>query len=257
MTQNPYAEAGADVFPEAERTSVMAILSLVCSIICCIPGLGILGALLGVFALVGIGGSRGRVGGKGLAIAGVIVGLLVTVLWVGAFIGMRKAFGAYMGLVGPVMEDVETGDFDAARASFDADLSTVSDEAFVAFRGAYQVELGSFQRVPDSWTELFSMFADPSVGQHMQNYQGRNDLIPAPGVFDQGNALILLEFDPANQSGPQPMFSDVVVIIADGTEIRLTDFQAGVPTPPAQPDADAPDAENPDPGEAPAGDEGP
>ncbi|MFI4897651.1 MAG: DUF4190 domain-containing protein [Phycisphaerales bacterium JB059] len=256
MTQNPYAEAGAaDVFPEAERTSVMAILSLVCSIICCIPGLGILGALLGVFAMIGIGGSRGRVGGKGLAIAGIIIGLLVTVLWVGVFIGGRKAFGAYMSLVGPVMQDIEASDFDAARSSFDADLSTVSDEAIAGFRGAYQAELGSFQRVPDSWMELFSMFADPEVGPNMQKFQGRNDLIPAPGVFDQGNALVLMIFDPTSQTGGPPRFSDVVVITADGTEIRLTDFQAGVA--PAQPDTDLPEPENPDPGQPAPADEGP
>ena len=93
MTQHPYAEstAGADVFPEAERTSVMAILSLVCSLICCIPGLGILGSLLGVFALIGIGGSRGRVGGKGLAISGIIIGILMTVIWIGAFIGFNQS----------------------------------------------------------------------------------------------------------------------------------------------------------------------
>ena len=85
--QNPYANdgmsGGYDEYAGPERTSALAVLSLILSLACCIPGLGLLGAGLGVGALIGISGSRGRVGGKGLAVAGIIVGILVSVAWVG------------------------------------------------------------------------------------------------------------------------------------------------------------------------------
>lgn len=253
MSQNPYADPGADVFPEAERTSVMAILSLVCSIICCIPGLGLLGTVLGVFALIGIGGSRGRVGGKGLAIAGIILGMLVTVIWIGLVIGGSRAFGAYQGLVGPIMTNIEARDYDAARASFDPTLSTVDDAALDAFRAAYQAELGSYQRTPDGWIEYIQLFTNPDVGPNMQKFQGRNDIIPNPMIFDQGPALVIFQIDPANQSGPQPQFNDVGVILSSGTEIRLTDFAGELSPPDASPDASPPAEPAP---EAEGGDEG-
>ena len=245
MSQNPYADPGADVFPEAERTSVMAILSLICSLICCIPGLGLLGVVLGVFSLIGIGGSRGRVGGKGLAISGIVLGLLVSVIWIGLVIGGNGAFKAYQGLVGPIMTNIEARDYDAARGSFDATLSTIDDASLDAFRAAYQAELGSYQRAPKGWIEYFQLFVDPNIGPHMQKYQGRNDIIPNPAVFDQGAALMIFHIDPANQSGNQPVFNDVAVVLSDGTEIILTDYAGDLTPPPADSAPDA--APEPDP----------
>ncbi len=224
MMNDPYAggEANAAVYAEPQRTSVMAILSLVCSLVCCIPGLSVLGALLGVGALIGIGGSGGRVGGKGLAVAGIIIGILVTVLWVGGLMGARQFGGMYVGLVEPVMMDVEAGDNDAVRVSFDP-ASQPTDGQLLAFRAAYQGEYGSFIDMPQGWG-IISAFMDPSIGPLMQSYSGRQDLIPIAGNFDSGVALIIFEFDPnTQQGGGQMSFTDMVIVRPDGSEIRLSE----------------------------------
>jgi len=236
MTQNPYTEAtaGADVFPEAERTSVMAILSLVCSLICCIPGLGLLGTLLGVFAMIGIGGSRGRVGGKGLAITGIIIGLLVTVIWVGAVIGMGMVGGAMDKMASGVFRHVEADEFDEARLLLMPPASDASDAQFVAFRAAYQDSLGAYVGVPTSLTGLFGAYVHPDIGPQMQNHQGQG-VMPVPANFDNGLALLALEFDaqnPGSTPNGGPAFIDLVIVLADGTEIRLSDFGTGA-VPPA------------------------
>jgi hypothetical protein len=57
MSDNPYAQSPGQTsglsasdldLVEPDRTSLMAIFSLVCSLLCCIPGVGLLGALFGV-----------------------------------------------------------------------------------------------------------------------------------------------------------------------------------------------------------------
>ncbi len=61
-----------------ERTSGLAVASFVTSLICCIPGLGLIGALLGAIALMV---RKPGVKGKGFAVAGLILGLIFTVAW--------------------------------------------------------------------------------------------------------------------------------------------------------------------------------
>lgn len=87
MTQNPYEQReeswGADVADEyvgEQRLSLMALFSLIFSLICFVPGAGLVGALLGIGGLVSIGKSRGRLTGKGLAITGLVLGLILSVL---------------------------------------------------------------------------------------------------------------------------------------------------------------------------------
>jgi hypothetical protein len=223
MTQTPYAGSGFDdAISEPPRTSVMAILSLVFSLVgCCLP-IGLLGSLFGIFSLVGISGSQGRVTGKGLAIAGIIIGLITTGIWGGAYFAVEKGMGVYADMTGSVLADIEAGDFASARTALSPNV-TFTDEQFTQFHDAYADNLGSFKGTPDGIIELIQTFADPAVGQGMQVVQGRNDIIPIPGIFDQGPALMLFEFDPTQTSGDKPLYTDIVVILSDGTEIKLSD----------------------------------
>lgn len=59
------------------RTSILAIVSLVCSLVCCVPLLPTLGALLGIGGLVAISRNP-MLRGSGLAITGIVLGLLFT-----------------------------------------------------------------------------------------------------------------------------------------------------------------------------------
>ena len=103
---------------EPERTSILALLSMVSSLICCIPGLSILGTFMGIGALISIGGSGGRVGGRGMAWTGVIVGILVSMLWLGVALGGASMWSSVKGMLQQIGEKfvaIESGDYDTAR----------------------------------------------------------------------------------------------------------------------------------------------
>jgi uncharacterized membrane protein len=70
------------------RTSGLAIAALIASIVgtffCFF--LGIVGTILGIVALNEIGSSQGRLNGRGLAIAGIVIGLLGFAFFLLAFL---------------------------------------------------------------------------------------------------------------------------------------------------------------------------
>ncbi len=257
MTQIPYVSDpyGHDQLSEPPRTSLMAIISMVLSLIgCCLP-IGFLGAILGVFSLVGISSSRGRVTGKGFAVAGIIIGVINTAIQVSLFVAMEKGFKAYVGITEPIYKNLESGDFDSVRLALSGASATTTDEQFIAFRNAYQAELGSFSRMPSGWVELVTNFVGPEIGPNVGVFQGRNDMIPTPAHFDQGVALLIFQFDPAQTSGGPPLFVDLFIVLPDGTEILLSDFASVSAVPPAAPVVPAP-VDPAQPGEPVVDDEG-
>ena len=88
MTQVP-PEAPSSPPPAGPKTSGLAIASLICGIAgICTGGVGgIVGIILGIVALKKIGASGGAMGGRGLAIAAIIVGAVTLVIGV-IFLGM-------------------------------------------------------------------------------------------------------------------------------------------------------------------------
>ncbi len=85
----PVGYASAHLFAGQPRTSGAAITSLILGILGCIPGVGLLAIIFGFF---GIGSTKDpRYGGRGLAIGGIILGLISLAIW-GAI-----AYGGYWG----------------------------------------------------------------------------------------------------------------------------------------------------------------
>ena len=75
----------------APKTSALAIASLVCGILWGCGALSLLGLILGIVALSKISKSEGRLGGKGIALAGVIVSavfLLLSLVFVPIMAGL-------------------------------------------------------------------------------------------------------------------------------------------------------------------------
>ncbi len=75
MTQ--FGSQFGDDDPGELKTSGLAIGSLVCSLICCVPVTTIPGILLGIGAMISIGNNPAR-RGKGLAVAGILLGAIFT-----------------------------------------------------------------------------------------------------------------------------------------------------------------------------------
>ena len=248
MTQNPYAggfDADADVYDAPPRTSALAVTSLVLSLICCIPGMGLLGAAIGAGSMVAIGGSRGRLGGRGVAIAGMVIGVLVTIAWVGIVVAVQRGVGMMStrmyGAMDTFMREVQNGDFDAARGQLAGPVASASDEQLEAFHAGYQSAYGSFVEVPTQfWSEVIPAYME--IAPQMQPYQGRQNFIPVPVTFDSGRVLMLVIVDPNGNAGKTPPnaalmpLKDVWIVLPDGTELRLMN-PAGAPAPGAAPGA--------------------
>lgn len=185
---------------QPQSTSGLAIASLVCSLIICCPLVTVLGPILGI-AAIGKIGSPPRQRGKGLAIAGIIIGILTTV------VSSVSIYYVYRFTVN-IFEFVETapqeamragsaGDLNAFRSHFHGVGATASDEQVQAFLDeveerygdfvSAEVDRGAAQPVPGGFgTTTFPMayllhfsdttvtaeaevvLADPSTGQQMQ-----------------------------------------------------------------------------------------
>lgn len=253
MSQYPTTSFGyeTDAMSEPPRTSAMAVVSLVLSLVgCCLP-IGLLGALIGLFSLVGISRSQGRVSGKGLAIAGILIGVINTAIWIGGAMAITKGYHAYVGMTSTTLTALEAGDYQTVRNHLDPALS-VSDEQFDAFADAYRADLGSFQGMAPNVFEFVADFADPTVGPKMQNYQGRQNMMPIAARFAKGKTVVLFMFDPQAQGGSTagPVFNDIVFVLGNGDELKLSDFTGAAPPPrpPAAP-VDRPGAETVPPGQ--------
>lgn len=212
MSQTQFSAFPGNEVVVEERTSIMAIVSLVLALICFVPGLGVLAAILGIAALFMIGGSRGRVGGKGLAISGLIIGLLVSALWIGFAIGASKFYKMAVETVAKpgaeVVAAAGSGDFEAARKILvPATANALTDEDFKRFRAEYEAELGAFKGLPDGPMQYLQHYG--ALGPLMQRFQGRQDVVPLPGLFDNGPGLLVVELD---QSAAQPKPGSGVLI---------------------------------------------
>jgi 4-amino-4-deoxy-L-arabinose transferase-like glycosyltransferase len=255
MIQNPYAQPPAfDTHaPVAARTSVAAILALVCALVCFVPGLGVLAVILGIAALFMISSSQGRVTGKGLAISGILIGLLVTFAWGIFAVGITSAMGMFgkqfMVPMSNLFQAVEKQDYATARTLMNTPSGTpaATDEQFDAFVTAYQAEVGNFQSMPTGFFEFIGSFQkvqgffQPSPGQPQ---------MPIPTEFSNGTAVVLLEFPQGTNPGSSPNPSalpivNIGVASAAGNRIWLlpkaTTGTPGTPapapsTPPATPD---------------------
>ncbi|MBT4531055.1 MAG: DUF4190 domain-containing protein [Phycisphaerae bacterium] len=135
------------------QRSKLAIASLICSLIFCCPVVTIFGPILGIVALLKIKSSH--LLGKKLAIAGIFLGVITTVLscWGGYYV-YSKAKGI-LGDVTQTASEVITAsyshDFEEVRKNFSSQNSAVSDEEIDEFANLLLSRYGSFDSVVVDW----------------------------------------------------------------------------------------------------------
>lgn len=176
MSDNPYAQpndfAGGTEYLEP-KTSALAVTAFIVSLLgliaCCIPGVGPLGLLLGVLALVLISMSGGRKKGGGLAIAAIVIGLIAGAINVAIFVGASMA-GKQWAELGVVLVDVENRDLSAVQGSLtSAQAQQLDQNQLDAFASAINGDYGAQKDRPRGmWDAAGLMF---EVGQQMQNAQ--------------------------------------------------------------------------------------
>jgi hypothetical protein len=127
-----------------QKTSGLAIASLVCSAILCCPVTTIIGPLLGVVALATIPRTPG-VKGRGFAVAGILLGIVFTI---GQFFGGYKfwdLFGVPM-MVGPrdALTAGSADDIPGFKSHFYGPGETAPDAEAILFLDAVRDRYGAF-----------------------------------------------------------------------------------------------------------------
>ena len=82
---------------KGEKYSALAITSFILSLIFFVPFISTIGFILGIISLIVISRNQ-KLKGKGFAIAAIIIGLLVTIVWVLLFIFVYNFFSALSSL---------------------------------------------------------------------------------------------------------------------------------------------------------------
>ncbi|MHC5003823.1 MAG: DUF4190 domain-containing protein [Planctomycetota bacterium] len=145
---------------EPARTSGLAVGSLICSLIFCCPITTVLGVLLGLVALVSIGSNPARKG-KGLAVAGLILGLIFTAGQAYFGYSVWKGYGIFRDAPAQALQPGFDGDYTRMCTMFAAPGQEAAAEALVAeLRSRY----GELQR-SDLDFEAFQGMQQPVPGQ--------------------------------------------------------------------------------------------
>lgn len=211
MTQfeNPYSDPAGG----KPKTSGLAVTSLVCGLICCIPLLTpLLAILFGLLAVLTIQGNPLKKG-MGLAVAGIVLGLAVTAGQVG--IGLKGYAGFKMFRDAPMaaMQAGFSGDLDGFRAQFGAAGEAANNVQAGSFINQLRVRYGEFQR-----SDL-----DFMAFQGMKPVQPNQTVFTIPWllVFDNGEVLAEFTFDQDEQTPNSDtlIFSEVRVIDAAKGEL--------------------------------------
>jgi len=265
MASSNYADFGdSELVLVPQRTSILAIFSLIFALICIIPGFGVLATIFGIAAIVGIGGSKGRVGGTGLAAAGIILGLLFSMVWVGIIYGGGKVASMFVGgfaqPTAATLMSLDKNEIAEARASFTAAANaTITDEELIKFRDAYQADLGVCKGSPTNLVEFIKGYqasGNALKGVNGSNGRpGRQDIVPMPINFEKGQAIVIAVFDPKAMNSAQggtvtvpgsPGFklplSNIIILTTGGKQhysIKPDELTA-LPAGSASPDAKAP-----------------
>ena len=127
------------------RTSRLAIASLVCSLICCVPVTTIPGILLGIGAIFSINNNPARFRGKGLAMAGILLGVTFTAGQ--AFVYPKAVDFIVMNVRGPndALISGFAGDATAFKSHFYGKGIRASDAEAQAFIDTLRSRYGEFQ----------------------------------------------------------------------------------------------------------------
>lgn len=236
MSENPYAsypsnrdEYGPD-YQGQQRLSIPAVLSLVSSLVCCIPGLSVLAVLLGLLGMLSITRSHGRLSGMPAAVVGMALGVLVTVGHVVLAMGAGSAYNFWqVNVTQPMANFVESayaGDVTAARTELSvAAQGLATDEEILNFAAALRREFGEFQGPPVSVGELVEGVWEGFARSQNSRAGSSNQAVPSTLYFDNGAIAIfgVIDAGAGGQPTQQFRFADFFVLLPNAEALIFRD----------------------------------
>jgi hypothetical protein len=192
---------------EPQKTSGLAIASLVCSLICCIPLTTIPGILLGIGAMISIGRDPAKKG-KGLAITGIVLGIGFTTVQAVVGYGVYQSFGVFSNAPYVALQPGFDGDLAGLKANFGSAGAVATDQEAQAFVDELRSRYGALQGSAMDFAAYQGM-AMPAPDQ-------TTFTMPWILVFENARVGVEMTFTEDDQSGKdQIIFSSIRVIDPD------------------------------------------
>lgn len=194
MTRNPYAHPMDDepAIDGPSRVSGLAVSSLIFSLLCCIPGSGFIGTILGGAGLFAISKSQGRLSGRILAFVGVVLGLLGTMGWLWIGVGANRALTtADQQLFAPTVmavQSLQQNDWSTVSPLLDPKAG-VTEPDLAAFAAAINAQVGPV--VSPQHLEFWKFISS----QEDVTLHGQGMPIPIPMEFKNGHGMVVLVVD--------------------------------------------------------------
>ena len=266
MTHEPYDAAAVQPF-QAQRTSVLAVLGVVCSILC-LPPTGLIAIILGGLALGNISRAKGRLEGRGAAITGMILGVITTTLWVAVGFGVLLGWTYYkknmVGTGDSFFQAALVQDYDGVRALMTtAGAEDLPDSQIEWFMGEIEARSGevigaytSLGTMGQAFGEVFGKTSgqgSPNDGFNIRS-DGSNAVVPVAIECAGDSILAWIVFDEDSLAAGDPRIADMFVLFSnkdvialrhDGPAVQEAQF-SGIGAPTAENDApEAPAAPEP------------
>ncbi len=214
MLENPYDFGGGDAnargwtdLPpggpasartwQGPRTSVLAVLSLVLSLLLCLPFLGpTLGLALGITALARMSASGGYLRGRGLALAGAIIGAVLLLAEGCLGLASWMAVDLTVEQAATTIRVAQAEDLGATKRAFVvSERDRISEEALAEFAAALDERFGTFRSARFDW----SMTA-AARGGALSNQPGSQQLeLPLTLDFSAQRAYAIIRIQPDPQ----------------------------------------------------------
>jgi hypothetical protein len=236
MQNDPYAQSDYAFDEGPQRTSALSIASLVTSLGCCIPGVGLIAIFLGVISLGLIGRSQGRLSGRAPAAIAIILGLMGTVIWGAIGAGALQALTFYEKQMAPVAERAiiaaDAGNMSALRAEMTQQAGeSITAERVAFFIATIESSQGEIRGTDTSFGTIINAFGRIYGGQqqgsrgYVNQSGGQDDYAPVPVVVacDNGDVIAWAIFDAASFGQGPPKLSDIMVQMPDQAAVALRD----------------------------------
>jgi hypothetical protein len=204
---------------QPQRTSGLAIGSLISSLIFCCPITTIIGVVVGLVALGRIS-SNPQLKGRGIAMTGIVLGILFTIgqIWIGFKI--YEGYGIFRDAPYVALEPGFQGDYAAFRDAFGAAGQAATDDDARAFIDALRSRYGEL-RGSDIDFKAFQGMQQPAPGQ-------TEFTLPWLIVFANAEVIAELTIREQDQRKDEIVFSRIKVLDSARGDLEF-------PPPPAQP----------------------
>jgi hypothetical protein len=215
-------DGGLQSFEREPRTSGLAVASLVSSLVFCCPLVTVFGPILGIAYFAAAAG-KPWLRGRGLAIAGIVVGTLATAVAALGLWAMVSMFFRAMELPGEAIAKIEQGDEAGVRELFMPGSIPSGSREIEAFAAELDARYGAFV------SATVDQMAPPPVGGPEQAI-----VVPMLLTFERGTVSAICELAPS-QTGFELQLRSIEIVDPELGNLRLP--SDGLPGEP--PDADA------------------